>query len=146
STIHRPVYLDYVGVKTFDADGAVTGEHRFLGLWTSSTYYTSPIDIPVVRRKVQAVLDRAGFQPESHDEKDLVVILETYPRNDLFQIDVDTLYRIATGILQLQERRRVRLFVQHEPYGRTVSCLVFIPRDRYNTALRTRIADLLLEA
>ncbi len=146
STIHRPAYLDYVGVKTFDANGEVTGEHRFLGLWTSSAYNASPIEVPVLRRKVTAVIARAGFAPQSHDQKDLIAILESYPRDDLFQIDTDALYDIVTGILQLQERRRVRLFVHREPYGRFVSCLVFVPRDRYTTALRLRVAQLLLDA
>src|SRR5690349_10955795 len=89
STVHRPVYLDYVGVKTFDEHGNVRGEHRFLGLWTSSAYNTSPIDVPLLRHKVQAVIDRAGFLPLSHDQKDLIAILESFPRDDLFQIDGD---------------------------------------------------------
>jgi glutamate dehydrogenase len=84
STVHRPAYLDYVGVKIFGPSGEVTGEHRFLGLWTSSMYNASPIDIPVVRRKLQSVIDRAGFEPQGHDQKDLIAILESYPRDDLF--------------------------------------------------------------
>jgi glutamate dehydrogenase len=99
-----------------------------------------------VRRKVAAVLERAAFLPTSHDQKDLIQILETYPRDDLFQIDVDHLFESATGILRLQERRRVRLFVHHEPYGRFVSLLVFIPRDRYTTQVREHLARILLDA
>jgi glutamate dehydrogenase len=146
ATIHRPAYLDYVGVKIFGPGGEVVGEHRFLGLWTSSTYTASPIDIPVVRRKVQSVIDRAGFEPQGHDQKDLIAILENYPRDDLFQIDTDSLFDVAMGILHLQERRRVRVFVHREPYGRFISCLVFVPRDRYTTALRLRVAHLLMDA
>src|SRR4029079_17651550 len=131
-------YLDYVGVKRFDAAGNVTGEHRFLGLYTSSAYNTSPLDVPVLRRKVAEVVDRAQFVPGSHDYKDLVAILETYPRDDLFQIDAGHLFDIAMGILGLQERRRVRVFVHREQYGRFVSCLVFVPRDRYTTPVRLR--------
>ena len=100
----------------------------------------------MLRRKVAAVIERAGFLPASHDQKDLVQILETYPRDDLFQIDVDHLFETAMGILRLQERRRVRLFVHREPYGRFVSCLVFIPRDRYTTQVREHIAHLLVDA
>ena len=85
--------------------------------------------MPVLRRKVAQVIERAGFLPASHDQNDLVEILDTYPRDDLFQLDVDTLYEIAMGILHLQERRQVRLFVSREPYGRFVSCMVFLPRD-----------------
>ena len=143
ATVHRPTYLDYIGVRKFDATtGEVIGEHRFLGLFTSSAYNSTPLDVPVLRRKVAAVVDRAGFLPASHDHKDLLAILETYPRDDLFQIDVDTLFENAMGILQLQERRRVRMFVHREIYGRFVSCLVFLPRDRYTTPVRERIAKI----
>ncbi len=146
STVHRPTYLDYVGVKRFDDHGNVIGEHRFIGLYTSSAYMSSPREIPVLRHKVRAVIERAGFLPASHDAKDLLQILETYPRDDLFQIDIDTLYDTATAILRLQERRQVRLFVNREPYGRFVSCLVFLPRDRYTTAVREHIARLVMDA
>ncbi len=146
STVHRPTHLDYIGVKRYDATGEVVGEHRFIGLYASGAYNDSPFIVPVLRRKVAAVVDRADFLPASHDHKDLVQILETYPRDDLFQIDVDHLFDIAMGILRLQERRRVRLFVHRQPYGRFVSCLVFIPRDRYTTQVRERIARYLTDA
>ncbi len=146
STVHRKTHLDYVGIKRYDAKGEVVGEHRFIGLYSSGAYTGSPFDVPVLRRKVAAVIERAGFLPASHDQKDLMQILETYPRDDLFQIDVDHLFDTAMGILHLQERRRVRLFVHPEPYGRFVSCLVFIPRDRYTTEVREHIAQLLVAA
>jgi glutamate dehydrogenase len=146
STVHRPTYLDYVGVRRFDEHGEVVGEHRFLGLFTSSAYNSNPIDVPVLRRKVAAVVERAGFLPASHDQKDLIAILETYPRDDLFQIDIGTLYANAMGILRLQERRHVRIFVNREVYGRFVSCMVFLPRDRYTTPVRVQIADIVSEA
>ena len=146
STVHRPTYLDYVGIKRFDADGNVIGEHRFLGLYTSSAYTALPGEVPVLRRKVAAVIKRAGFLPASHDAKDLAQILDTYPRDDLFQIDPDSLFRIAMGILHLQERRQTRLFVYREPYARFVSCLAFIPRDRFSTAVREQIGRVLTEA
>ena len=146
STVHRPTHLDYVGVKSYDEHGEVAGEHRFIGLYSAGAYTGSPFAVPVLRKKVAAVIDRAGFLPASHDQKDLMQILETYPRDDLFQIDVDHLFENAMGILRLQERRRVRLFVSREPYGRFVSCLVFIPRDRYTTHVREQVAQLLLTA
>ncbi len=146
STVHRPTFLDYVGVKRYDAAGNVIGEHRFLGLYTSGAYTSRPTQVPVLRRKVAQVIERAGFLPASHDQKDLAQILDTYPRDDLFQLDVNTLYDIATGILRLQERRQVRLFVSREPYGRFVSCMVFLPRDRYTTQVREHIAQLLMQA
>ena len=146
STVHRPSYLDYIGVKKFDAEGEVTGERRFLGLYTFSAYSMSALDIPVVRRKARYVLDRAGFSPGSHNERDLVEILETYPRDELFQISREELFEISTGILHLQERQRVRLFVRRDAYGRFFSCLVFVPRDRYNTDTRQRMQDTLQAA
>ncbi len=146
STVHRPTYLDYVGVKRYDIAGNVIGEHRFLGLFTSSAYTGSPIDVPVLRRKVSEVIERAGFAPASHDFKDLIAILESYPRDDLFQIDAAELFDIAMGILRLQERRQVRMFVHREQFGRFISCLVFVPRDRYTTPVRVGISNVLVDA
>ena len=144
--IHRPSYMDYVGVKKFDENGEVTGERRFLGLYTFTAYSTSAFDTPIVRRKVRYVLERAGFPEGSHNEKDLVEILETYPRDELFQISREELFDIAMGILHLQERQRVRLFVRRDTYGRFFSCLVFVPRDRYNTEIRQRMQEILLSS
>ena len=145
ATVHRPSYLDYIGIKKFDESGEVTGERRFLGLYTFSAYSASVFDIPLVRRKVRYVLERAGFPEGSHNEKDLVEILETYPRDELFQISKEELFEIAMGILHLQERQRVRLFVRRDTYGRFFSCLVFVPRDRYNTEIRERMQEHTLE-
>jgi glutamate dehydrogenase len=146
STVHRPSYLDYIGVKRFDEHGKVTGERRFLGLYTSAAYNRNPRDIPLLRRKVAKVLERAGLPRYSHDQKALLNILETFPRDELFQIDDDELFEIAMGILRLEERRRVRLFIWHDIYGRFVSALVYVPRDRYTTEVRWRIEEVLGEA
>src|ERR687898_184520 len=146
STVHRPSYLDYVGVKKFDAEGEVTGERRFLGLYTFSAYSASALEIPLVRRKVKGVLEQASFPEGSHNEKDLMEILETYPRDELFQISEEELFEISMGILHLQERQRVRLFVRRDTYGRFFSCLVFVPRDHYNTLIRERMQGILLRA
>ena len=146
ATVHRPAYLDYVGVKRFDDAGAVSGERRFLGLYTHTTYSASAWEIPVLRRKVERVVDRSRFSPGSHDYKALVEILETYPRDELFQIQADELYDIALGILHLGERRRVRLFVRRDAFGRFLSCLVYLPLERYNTDVRHRIEQILLDA
>ena len=146
STVHRPSYLDYIGVKRFDEQGEVVGERRFLGLYTSAAYNRNPRDIPVLRRKVTMVLERAGLPRYSHDWKSLLNILETFPRDELFQISDDQLYETAMGILRLEERRRVRLFMWHDDYGRFVSCVVYVPRDRYTTTVRRRIEVVLHEA
>ena len=146
SPVHRPSYLDYVGVKRFDDDGNVVGEHRFLGLYTTAAYREVSANIPVLRRKAQAVRDRAGFPPGSHDDKALVEIIDTFPRDELIQMEVDELDRIARGILELGERQRVRLFMRADRYERFVSCLVFLPRDRFNTANRIKVGEILREA
>ncbi|MEA3217443.1 MAG: glutamate dehydrogenase [Acidimicrobiia bacterium] len=146
STVHRPAHLDYVGVKEFDEAGKVIRERRFLGLYTATVYRASPFDIPVLRRKVEAVVDRAGFAPESHSGKALEETLEAYPRDELFQVSVEDLFDTAMGIMRLQERQRLRLFVRRETFGRYLSCLVYVPRDRYNTNSRERMQRVLLEA
>jgi glutamate dehydrogenase len=146
STVHRPSYLDYIGVKRFDEQGKVVGEWRFLGLYTSAAYNRNPRDIPVLRRKVATVLDRAGLPKYSHDQKALLNILETFPRDELFQISDDQLFETAVGILRLEERRRVRVFMWSDDYGRFVSALVYVPRDRYTTSVRRGIEEVLAEA
>jgi len=145
-TVHRPVHMDYVGVKRFDAEGRLCGERRFVGLFTATAYNRSPRDIPLLRRRVAQVIDRAGFDAAGHDGKALLNILETYPRDELFNSDVDTLHDIALGILGLQERPRIRLFVRRDRFERYFSCLVFLPRERLSTQLRTRFERILVEA
>lgn len=145
STVHRPSYLDYVGVKKFDADGNVVGERRFLGLFSSAAYTESVRRVPVVRRKVAEVLEGAGFSDNSHDGRDLLQILETYPRDDMFQTPTDQLRSIVTSVLYLQERRRLRLYLRQDEYGRYYSALVYLPRDRYTTGVRLRLIDILKE-
>ncbi|MER6092717.1 NAD-glutamate dehydrogenase [Streptomyces bluensis] len=145
ATVHRPSYLDYVGVKKFDEHGNVVGERRFLGLFSSAAYTESVRRVPVIRRKVEEVLGRAGFSPNSHDGRDLLQILETYPRDELFQTPVDELQSIVTSVLYLQERRKLRLYLRQDEYGRYYSALVYLPRDRYTTGVRLRIIDILKE-
>jgi glutamate dehydrogenase len=146
ATVHRPTLMDTVGVKRFDEKGRIVGERLFVGLFTSVAYNRSPREIPLLRRKVENCLARAGFAPASHDGKALLHILETYPRDELFQISDDELFDIALGILHLQERQRIALFVRRDPFERFVSCMVYIPRDRYTTELRQRIQAILERA
>ena len=146
SIVHRPGHLDYIGIKRYDAAGEVIGERRFLGLYTSSAYHAMPLDIPLLRRKVGAVLARAGFLPKSHSAKALLTILQQYPRDELFQIEADELYDVAMGILRLGERQRTRLFVRRDPFGRFFSCLIYTPREHYDTELRKRFQSILMEA
>ncbi len=146
SLVHRPGYMDYVGLLQFDARGRPIGERRFVGLFTSSAYNRRPWEIPLVRRKFERVMQQSGLAPEGHSGKALRHILETLPRDELFHAPVEELERIAIGILNLQERQRTRLFIRRDRYGRFFSCLAFIPRDRFNTGTRLRIEELLMRA
>jgi glutamate dehydrogenase len=143
ATVHRPAHLDYVGVKIFDESGEVVGERRFLGLFSSAAYTESLTRIPVLREKARQVIDRVGFDPLSHTGKALMDVLETYPRDELFQTPIDELVPIAEAVLHTRDRRQVRLFIRRDVYGRFLSCLVYLPRDRYNTAVRERISSIL---
>jgi len=146
STVYRANYLDYVSVKRLGPDGVVTGELRFLGLYTHAAH-TAPISgIPVIRRKLAHVLAEAGLSRDSHDGKDLVEILEDYPREELFEISAGELTPIALGVLWLSERKQTRLFLRRDRYGRYMSCLVYLPRDRYTTKVRLRAQEILREA
>ena len=146
STVHRDGYTDYVGVKRFDAAGTVTGEHRFIGLFTSSAYSSRVAETPLLRRKVAAVAQRAGFAPAGHSAKALEHTLETFPRDDLFQVAPDELFDTAMGILALGERHRLRLFTWKDPFDRFVSCLLFVPRESFSTQLRLKFQQILLQA
>ncbi len=145
ATVHRPAYLDYVGVKTFDAAGEVTGERRFLGLFSSSAYAESLIRIPLLREKAREVLRRSGFDPRSYAGRALMDTLESYPRDELFHTTVDELAVMAEAAMHARERRAVRAITRADTYGRYVSVLVYLPRDRYNTAVREKFSEILLD-
>ena len=145
ATVHRPAYLDYVGVKTFDAAGEVVGERRFLGLFSSSAYAESLLRIPLLREKAQEVLRRSGFDPRSYAGRALMDTLESYPRDELFHTTVDELAVMAEAAMHARERRAVRAITRADTYGRYVSVLVYLPRDRYNTAVREKFSEILLE-
>ncbi len=146
STVHRSGHLDYLGVKRYAADGTVVGEHRFLGLFTASAYNRTPGDIPLIRLKVARLMKAAGVRPASHDGKAMLNIIDTYPRDELLQADEAFLGRTMREILHLMDRQRLRLFLRHDPFGRFATCLVFVPRERYNTEVRHRFETALVEA
>jgi glutamate dehydrogenase len=146
STVHRSGYLDYVGIKQYDAAGRVTGERRFLGLWTSSAYNSPPGEIPLLRHKVAKVVAHFALAPDSHDGKSLQHIIASIPRDELFQASVAELIHTVSGVFGLQERPRVRLIMRRDPFRRFYSCLIFVPREKYNTPVRLRIERVLGEA
>jgi glutamate dehydrogenase len=144
ATVHRAGYSDYVGVKRYNAAGEVVGEHRFIGLFTSSAYAARVAETPLLRGKVETIITRAGLPPGGHLAKALVHILETYPRDDLFQMSDDELYETALGILALGERQRLRLFLRKDPFDRYFSCLVYVPRETYSTDMRVKFQRILM--
>ncbi|HWU75171.1 MAG TPA: NAD-glutamate dehydrogenase domain-containing protein [Rhodanobacter sp.] len=143
SHVHRPGHMDYIGVLEFGENGRAVAEQRFLGLFTSSAYMTRPQDVPLVRHKVEAVMARSGLKRDSYSGKSLRHILETLPREELLQGTEDELFTTSMGILELRQRARTRLFVRRDRYGRFFTCMVFVPRDRFNTSVRERIEALL---
>ena len=143
SVVHRRIYLDYIGIKTFDRKGKLAGELRLVGLFTSTAYTRSVMSIPYLRSKAQAVVAKSGFDPSDHSGKALINVLESYPRDELFQIGLPTLRKHAAAILALGERPRVRVLARADQFDRFVSVLVYVPRDRYDSQARIRIGDFL---
>ena len=143
--VHRPVHLDYVLIKEFDQKGNVVTEHRFVGLYTSSVYYRAALDIPLIRDKVNSVLDQSGFSPNGHSIKDLLQVINVFPRDELFQISRDQLFTTALDITKIQETRTSKLFIRKDSYAKFFSCLVYMPRDIYNTKVRQQVQDFLQE-
>jgi glutamate dehydrogenase len=146
ATVHRRAPMEYIGIKQFDTQGELTGELRIVGLFTSTAYTRSPRDIPLIRRKIERVIAASGLNPQSHSGKGLINVLETFPRDELFQIDVPTLSDMAHGIMRLAERPRARLFVRRDKFDRFISAFVFLPRDRFNTDNRIKVGDLIAQA
>ncbi|MDO8954776.1 MAG: NAD-glutamate dehydrogenase [Gammaproteobacteria bacterium] len=144
ATVHRPAYMDVIIVKQFDKEGEVIAESRFIGLYTSSAYHSNPSQIPLLRHKVSKILQHSKLPPKGHEWKALVSILESFPRDELFQISEDELYRTVIGILQIHERQRIRLFVRRDTFGRYFSCMVYVPRDLFNTELRVKMQNILM--
>ena len=144
TTVHRPVHMDAIAIKRLDEKGNVIGQRIFVGLFTSVAYNRSPREIPLLRQKLDRTVQRAGFRPASHDGKNLTNILETFPRDELFQVSDDELFETAMGILHLQERARVALFVRKDDLERHMSCMVFVPRDRFDTDFRKDVGNICL--
>jgi glutamate dehydrogenase len=146
SLVHRRAHMDYIGIKTFDPNGSFVGERRFVGLFTSGAYSAQARTIPLLRRKIEAVMAHAGLDPTSHDGKALAHILDTFPRDELFQVTADELYEMSTGILRMGGLPRVRLFLRFDRFDRFVSALLLAPRDHINARIRTDIHALLAKA
>lgn len=145
SRVHRPAYPDYVSIREIDANGKVIKECRFMGLYTSSVYGESVRVIPYIRRKVEEIERRSGFQAKAHLGKELAQVLEVLPRDDLFQTPVDELFSTVMSIVQIQERNKIRVFLRKDPYGRFCYCLAYVPRDIYSTEVRQKIQQVLMD-
>ena len=145
SPVYRRAWLDLVAVTLPDGEGKGVRQYRFVGLFPSAATTSSVLDVPLVRRRVEAVIARSGVPADSHTGKELLEVLETYPRDELLQVGPDELLPVALAVLHLQERRQTRLFLRRDPTGRFWSALVYLPRDRYTTEVRTRMQQILLE-
>jgi len=145
SIIHRPAYMDFIAIRTLDGDGNIVSEHRIVGLYTSRVFNNSPQSFPIIGRKIEDVIKRSGLTQNSYNGKHLIQILETFPREELFQISTDDLLKTAVGILQIQERRRLRLFVRKGEFGRFISCLIYTPREGFSSSLRKKFQQVLCE-
>ncbi len=146
SSVHRPVHMDVIGIKLFNAKGKVVGLRLFVGLFTSVAYSLSPWNIPLLKQKLENTFKRAGFVKASHDGKALLNILTTFPRDELFQVSEEYLLQTCLGILHLQDRQRVALFIRRDEFERFISCVIYSPRDDYTTALRRRFQKILENA
>lgn len=146
SVVHRPIYMDYIGIKKLDEEGNIVGEHCFLGLFTSIVYCQSALSIPLLRKKIRAVQKKAGFSRTGHNAKALSAVFEDFPRDELFQTSEDKLFETVMGIVALTVRPRVRLFIRKDDFERFISSIVYLPRDRMSTTLRERIETVLCEA
>ncbi len=146
STVYQPKYLDYIGVKKFDDQGRVVGEHRFLGLYTREAEASPISQIPILSRKQDELLSRAGFAPDSYDGREAIELLADFPREELFQMSVEEVQKVILGVLRLRERLGTRLFLRRDPYGRYVSCLIYMPRDRYTTKVQQAVQEVLSRA
>ncbi len=145
STVHRPAFIDFIVIKEFDEAGNITGAHRFLGLYASVAYNSSLKQIPYLCLKLQRILSKAGFPPKGHDDRALLNILENLPRDDFFEASEEDLLVLATGILHLQERQKIRLFIRRDTYCRFYSCLVYVPREKFNSDLREKMQAILMK-
>lgn len=145
ATVHRRVPMDSISIQIFDKNGNIIGEKLFLGLFTSVTYSRSVNDIPYLRKKVAKILGMANFKSDNHDKKAMRHILEKFPRDELFQTDTEQLLQTCTNIIRLQERQRIALFTRTDLLSSTISCLVYVPRERFSTALRRQIVRVLEE-
>ncbi|MGY1638422.1 NAD-glutamate dehydrogenase [Geodermatophilus sp. SYSU D00742] len=145
STVHRRAWLDVVAVTLPPDDGGPARQHRLVGLFPTTAAAHDVRDVPLVRRRVAAVIEGSGVPADSHTGKQLLDVLETYPRDELFQVGADRLLPAALAVLQLQERRQTRLFLRRDPADRFWSAIVYLPRDRYTTEVRLAIQQLLLE-
>ncbi len=146
SRVHRLAYPDYVEIKEFSSAGEIIGQHRFIGLYTATVYTMDPMVIPILRRKVGQVVEMSGLDDAEHEGRELTRVLELFPRDELFQSSILELFKTVTAVNRIQERRQTRLFVRRDPHDKFVNCLVYVPRDSYNTALREKIQGLLTEA
>ncbi|RJO77541.1 NAD-glutamate dehydrogenase [Nocardia panacis] len=144
ATVYRSVFPYFIGVADVDDAGAIIGEHLFLGVFTVSAVHENVLDIPMIERRVRAVIEESGFDLESFSGQAMLEVIQSFPRTELFSSDADTMRRTAAAVLSVGLRRQVRLFMRSDGYGRFVACMVYLPRDRYTTRVRLEMQDILV--
>ncbi|MFD6352200.1 NAD-glutamate dehydrogenase [Nocardia tengchongensis] len=144
ATVHRAVYPYFVGVAEIDESGAVTGEHLFIGVFTVTALHENVLDIPVIDRRVRSIIESSGFDLDSFSGQEMLEVIQSFPRTELFSSDGEALRRTASAVLNVGMRRQVRLFMRLDGYGRFVACMVYLPRDRYTTRVRLEMQDILM--
>ncbi|WP_280221522.1 NAD-glutamate dehydrogenase [Nocardia neocaledoniensis] len=144
ATVHRSVYPYFVGVADVDDAGAVAGVHLFIGVFTVSAVHENVLDIPVINTRVSSAIEAAGFDKDSFSGQAMLEVIESFPRTELFSADTETMRRTAVAVLGVGLRRQVRLFLRSDSYGRFVACMVYLPRDRYTTAVRLHMQEILV--
>ncbi len=146
STVHRAAHGDAVVTRLFDPAGTVTGIRIFYGLFAATAYTRNPRSIPLLAQKVAAMLDASGVEPASHDGRALRHVMDTWPRDELFQAPEAAILAGASRALDLRLRPRTALVLRLDPFERFVSAIVWLPRDVFDTRLREHVGGLLARA
>ena len=145
STVHRRARMDYIGVRKVNAEGEIVGESRLIGLFTSKAYMEPATKTPLLHHKLEQILEAEDLIPGSHDYKEAIELFESFPKDELFQASTAELRRLVVGLLQLEKHGGIRVLVRRDLYGRSVSVVVALPRDRFNATLRKRLQQLFVE-
>ena len=146
SQVHREGNMDYIGVLETNDKGKIVAEHRFIGLFTSVALNTRPWNIPYINAKVTSIIDKFGFDSQSHSGKLVYHILDALPPDEVLQSSGSELFKMVYEVLTIQEKNTSHLIIRKDKFNRYYSFLIYIPRDRFNTRVRRNMQNILAEA